>query len=110
MLVTLHVYDVTNTSSENTNTGIIRLNTFTRAYCGVGGVFHGGIEVQGAEWSYGFCENGSGVYCCVPKQNPMYTYRESVPLGSTSLSPSQVLNCCDHWSHISLTDLVNTQL
>ncbi len=42
------------------------------------------------EWSFGFCENGSGVFSCPPKTNPMYTYRESVPLGDTEMSVMQV--------------------
>ena len=46
------------------------------AQIGIGGVFHGGVEVHGEEWSYGFCDRGSGVYCCRPKANSMYTLRE----------------------------------
>lgn len=73
--VVLHVYDVTNTPSDNTNTAIKSFNSVTRDVMGVGGVFHGGVEINGAEWSYGFCEEGTGVYICEPKKNPMYTYR-----------------------------------
>eukprot|EP00884_Botryococcus_braunii_P018666 jgi/Botrbrau1/5483/Bobra.27_1s0026.1 len=85
-VVLLHVYDVTKTASDNTNTAIKRFNSVTRDVMGVGGVFHGGVEVNGAEWSYGFCDEGTGVYCCEPKKNPMYTYRESHALGTTVLS------------------------
>jgi deubiquitinase DESI2 len=74
-VVLLHVYDVTKTASDNTNMAIKRFNSVTRDVMGVGGVFHGGVEVNGAEWSYGFCDEGTGVYCCEPKKNPMYTYR-----------------------------------
>ena len=59
-------------------------------YTALGGVFHGGIEVNGKEWSYGYCENGSGVYHCVPRDNPMYAYRESVTLGATTQSLAEV--------------------
>ncbi|KAL6006749.1 hypothetical protein ACLOJK_032243 [Asimina triloba] len=37
------------------------------------------------EWSFGFCEQGSGVFSCPPGKNPMYTYRESIVLGETNL-------------------------
>lgn len=38
------------------------------------------------EWSFGFCEYGSGVFSCQPCKNPMYTYRESIVLGETTCS------------------------
>ena len=49
------------------------------------------MEVNGTEWSFGCCEKGSGVYCCKPRDNPMYAYRETVTLGATTLSEYQVL-------------------
>ena len=64
--------------------------TYWNRYTALGGVFHGGIEVNGKEWSYGYCENGSGVYHCIPRDNPMYAYRESVTLGATTRSPAEV--------------------
>lgn len=42
------------------------------------------------EWSFGFCEQGTGVFSCPSTQNPMYTYREAIKLGYTSLSISKV--------------------
>lgn len=74
----LHVYDVTNTTSPGTNTTIERLNNITRQI-NLGGVFHGAIELQGSqkfagrEYSFGYCERGTGVYACNSKANPMYT-------------------------------------
>lgn len=38
------------------------------------------------EWSFGFCEYGSGVFSCPPSKNPMYTYREKIVLGETECS------------------------
>ena len=35
------------------------------------------------EWSFGFCETGSGVLNCPVGKNPMYTYRERIVLGET---------------------------
>ncbi|BBN01429.1 deubiquitinase DESI2 [Marchantia polymorpha subsp. ruderalis] len=88
--VWLHVYDVTNSMSVKANNAIIQLNKLMRDGIGVGGIFHGAIQVYDEEWSFGFCETGSGVFSCPPKENPMYTYRESVHLGTTNLSHSEV--------------------
>ena len=42
------------------------------------------------EWSFGFCEEGSGVFSCPSAKNPMYTYRECIVLGRTDLTKSKV--------------------
>ena len=91
-LVTLHVYDITNTQYEAANSAIQNLNRFTKDALGAGGIFHGAVEVNGDEWSYGYCDRGSGVYPCRPKGNTGYTYRESVALGVTALAPASVIN------------------
>ena len=51
-LVTLNVYDITNTKSDLTNATIQHLNTLTKDTFNAGGIFHGGIEVHGYEYSY----------------------------------------------------------
>lgn len=38
------------------------------------------------EWSFGFCEQGTGVFSCPAGKNPMYTYRECIVLGTTNHS------------------------
>lgn len=38
------------------------------------------------EWSFGYCDYGSGVFSCPLRENPMYTFRESIVLGNTSCS------------------------
>ncbi|KAF3456017.1 hypothetical protein FNV43_RR00660 [Rhamnella rubrinervis] len=38
------------------------------------------------EWSFGFCEQGTGVFSCPSEKNPMYTYREAIVLGETNCS------------------------
>ncbi|CAI7850489.1 unnamed protein product, partial [Closterium sp. NIES-53] len=43
-------------------------------------------QVFGEEWSFGYCERGSGVFSCRPKTNPYYSYRETVDMGETKLS------------------------
>ena len=64
------------------------VNNMTRD---IGGVFHGAVEISGKEWSFGFCENGSGVYACLPKLNSAYTYRETIEMGKTDVGIKQVI-------------------
>ncbi|KAG2434998.1 hypothetical protein HYH02_011996 [Chlamydomonas schloesseri] len=87
--VSLNVYDVTNTANENTNSFIQRLNSITRELA-IGGVFHGAVEVDDVEWSFGYCESGTGVYCCRARQNTMYNFRETVELGVTEKSKQEI--------------------
>ena len=49
--------------------------------------FCDGWQVYGdEEWSFGLCEEGSGVFSCPSGKNPMYTYRECIILGKTNFS------------------------
>ncbi|MEW5310269.1 MAG: hypothetical protein WDW38_002084 [Sanguina aurantia] len=84
----INVYHVTNTQSESTNQAIVRFNDVARM-AGFG-VFHGAVEIGTHEWSFGYCENGTGVYSCQAKTNPMYTYRETIDVGCTYKSAAQV--------------------
>ncbi|GLJ05696.1 hypothetical protein SUGI_0023270 [Cryptomeria japonica] len=88
--VVLHIYDVTNSASAKTNNVIMQLNKIMKDGIGIGGIFHSAVQIYDLEWSFGYCENGTGVFSCHPKQNPMYTYRESISLGKTSLSAHSV--------------------
>ncbi|KAL0798423.1 hypothetical protein Bca101_053598 [Brassica carinata] len=74
--VVVHIYDVTNSGSEKTNNTILQINRFFKDGIGLGGIFHSAIQVYGdEEWSYGYCEQGTGVFSCPSTKNPMYTYR-----------------------------------
>ncbi|GAB4858310.1 hypothetical protein Ancab_009783 [Ancistrocladus abbreviatus] len=85
--VILHIYDVTNSGSEKTNNTIMQINKIFKDGIGLGGIFHSAVQVYGdEEWSFGFCEQGTGVFSCPPGKNPMYTYREKLVLGVTNLS------------------------
>eukprot|EP00268_Persea_americana_P028712 TRINITY_DN27851_c0_g1_i2.p1 TRINITY_DN27851_c0_g1~~TRINITY_DN27851_c0_g1_i2.p1 ORF type:complete len:213 (-),score=31.40 TRINITY_DN27851_c0_g1_i2:181-819(-) len=54
------------------------------------GVFHSGIEAHGMEYAFGAHEySTSGVFEVEPKSCPGFTYRRSVWLGSTDMSPSE---------------------
>ncbi|KAL5718649.1 hypothetical protein ACHQM5_011529 [Ranunculus cassubicifolius] len=85
--VVLHIYDVTNSGSDKTNNTIVQINKIFKDGIGLGGIFHSAVQVYGhEEWSFGFCEQGSGVFSCPPSKNPMYTYRERMVLGKTNCS------------------------
>ncbi|WCJ36708.1 PPPDE putative thiol peptidase family protein [Euphorbia peplus] len=85
--VILHIYDVTNSGSEKTNNTIMQINKIFKDGIGIGGIFHSAVQVYGEdEWSFGFCEQGTGVFSCPSGKNPMYTYRESIVLGKTNFS------------------------
>nr|XP_029123398.1 uncharacterized protein LOC105054964 [Elaeis guineensis] len=85
--VVVHIYDVTNSGSEKTNNTILQINRIFKDGIGLGGIFHSAVQIYGdEEWSFGFCEYGSGVFSCPPRRNPMYTYRESIVLGKTNCS------------------------
>ncbi|KAJ0968333.1 hypothetical protein J5N97_025250 [Dioscorea zingiberensis] len=82
MKVLLHVYDVTNSGSDKANNTILHINRIFKDGIGLGGIFHSAIQVYGEEeWSFGFCEHGSGVFNCPSRKNHLYTYRESITLG-----------------------------
>ena len=58
------VYDITNTPHSHMNEAIKTLNRFTRDTFGLGGIFHGAVEVNGEEYSFGYCPYGTGVRTC----------------------------------------------
>jgi len=80
--VALHIYDV------STNPEIEKLNKYLTA---VGtGAFHGGIEVYGKEYSFGYCKEGPGIFSNPPKGCTMHHFRESIELGECALSEDDV--------------------
>lgn len=89
--VLLNVYDIKSADSQATTSTISVLNNVTH-FIGLGGVFHGAIEVYGKEWSFGYCLNGTGVYSCAPKKNPFYQHRETLLLGKTDKTQHEVIN------------------
>ncbi|CAK0889940.1 unnamed protein product [Prorocentrum cordatum] len=81
--VTLHIYDVGDQKA------VSKVNQLLKP---IGtGAFHGAVEVYGREeWSYGYIDEGTGVFSNAPKGCPMHTYRESVSMGETALSEEEV--------------------
>eukprot|EP00439_Symbiodinium_sp_Y106_P024016 s7610_g2.t3 len=83
--VTLRIYDVTGTEV------ISGLNRLCRA---IGtGAFHAGVEVYGAEWSFGYTDDGgsgifscaAGLYQCDPGECGEHTYREAEGVAKTAI-------------------------
>ncbi|CAK9872663.1 unnamed protein product [Sphagnum jensenii] len=66
------------------------------------GIFHSGIEAHGAEYAFGAHDYpSSGVFEVEPRRCPGFTFRSSVPLGTTDLSPlefrSFIEQCADEY-------------
>ena len=82
--VWLHVYDVGHAKA------IQRVDKVVQDWLGVGGIFHGAVEVYGHEWSFGATRRpATGVFCCAPRGCPMHTYRQSIYMGDCGLSAQE---------------------
>jgi len=83
--VMLHVYDI------GTGGGGRAINQLLRPL-GTG-IFHCGVEVYGQEWSYSDTTTGAGdgVFCSKPRMCTGHSYSESVTMGRTMTSESEVL-------------------
>jgi hypothetical protein len=87
--VFIHVYDV------STEDSIHKLNkVLAHRYSPIkfGGAFHVGVEVNGLEWSFGYCdqETTSGISCVEPRTHPMHRFRQTLRLRPTRLSAEQI--------------------
>jgi len=82
--VVVNIYDINKTGGKEI---ITKVNQYSKEV-GIG-VFHSGVAVEGiAEWGFGFCEEGTGVFQarirnCLPEK---YKFRESIELGTTRQS------------------------
>ncbi|KPI85665.1 hypothetical protein ABL78_5286 [Leptomonas seymouri] len=54
------------------------------------GMHHVGVQIYGKEYHYGYCEEGKGIGRVLPRQSPQHIFRESVCIGQTELSATQV--------------------
>lgn len=58
---------------------------------GLGGAFHVGVQVYWLEWSFGWCEDGSGIQAMHFGTSSLGRFRQRLPLGQTPLAPEEVL-------------------
>lgn len=80
--VTLNIYDVGSLGASTALNNVLRpMGT---------GAFHCGVEVNGREWSYGYLEQGTGVFCCIARHCPHHIFRETVPMGFCKMTEKQV--------------------
>jgi deubiquitinase DESI2 len=57
------------------------------------GLYHTAVELNDAEWSFGACESGTGVFSSTPRVPLMNSvYRETVDIGVTTLSQKEIQN------------------
>mmetsp|Transcript_142990 Transcript_142990/g.202239 ORF Transcript_142990/g.202239 Transcript_142990/m.202239 type:complete len:258 (-) Transcript_142990:301-1074(-) len=63
-------------------------NQLTKNY----GAFHTGVEVYGKEWSFGMCIDryAPGITCNEPGKNLDHAFRETLSMGYTRFSPTEV--------------------
>lgn len=69
-------------------------------HCGCG-VFHSGVEVMGVEYAFGGHEyDYTGIFACEPRGAPGgVLFRESIPVGETDLTQSEIHSLIQHMGH-----------
>lgn len=82
--VTLHIYHV------STDSRVGKINEYLEAM-GTG-AYHAGVEVNGKEWSYGYTPDNTGVFPCPPKGCKAHVYKESIDMGETEKSKTDIDN------------------
>jgi len=85
--VLLHVYDVGRLEQLGPQE-VKALNRVLRPFGS--GAFHCGVEVYGREWSFKAEHAGTGVCSCRPKSCESHSFSDSLLMGTTSLSKSEV--------------------
>ena len=70
-------------SQAKSISGLNRLTNGIR----IGGMFHGGVEIHGLEWSFGWADEGySGVFECEPTMNELHSYKEVSTTGACPIN------------------------
>lgn len=89
LVVCLNVYDVSQQENIQMLNSVLAHESSPLKF---GGVFHAGVEVNGLEWSFGmsFSETKPGVACNKPRAHSQHHFRETVRIGSTTLSAEWV--------------------
>jgi hypothetical protein len=93
--VFVNIYDL---GSDELGKTINKVSTMNDAVM-VGGVFHGGIEVYGFEWSFARIDGSTtGVWRTLPRMELGHSYRATMPLGTCKLSQGEVWQLLDRLS------------
>jgi len=66
-------------------------NSIMNVFTDQGGVYHVGIEILGVEWSYGYCEDGCGIFAVEPGHCTLGPFKESVYLGKSNLDVDKLI-------------------
>ena len=66
-------------------------NQILKSYLSLGGIYHVGLEIAGIEWSYGYCESGSGIFAVEPRKCSLGPFHEQVSLGESNVSVDDVI-------------------
>jgi len=82
-MVTLNVYNLT-------QLGMFKAFNEAMVPLASGGIFHVGVEVWQHEYSYGYTTSGPGIYRLLPRNDPDHDFRESISLGVTNFSKTEV--------------------
>ena len=74
------------------------------------GAFHAGVEVNGVEYSYGYAPDRTGVFTCAPKGCKAHVYKDSLDMGATSKSASEIDEIIEEMKEPSIetTNLLHT--
>lgn len=88
--VRLNVYDLADIGMCVDLSGALSsLNKHTLGLWEVG-IFHAGVEIAGVEYSFGYCEYGTGVYACEPRQAGGARFRTSIKMGRAKFTARMV--------------------
>jgi hypothetical protein len=71
--------------------GTDTLNSFINLFTDKTGIYHVGIEMLGVEWSYGYCEEGCGIFAVEPGKCSLGPFKESVHLGRSQLDVDKII-------------------
>eukprot|EP00439_Symbiodinium_sp_Y106_P019827 s1458_g2.t1 len=85
--ITLNVYDA---SRWEIVQWFNTLFAYQNAPIKLGGIFHVGVQVGDEEWAFGATLSGSGVCRHKPRGAEMHHFRESIPMGTTTLSKREL--------------------
>ena len=68
------------------------IDKLVKDWLGVGGIFHGAVQIDDREWSFGCTrKDTSGVFCCALTGCAMHTYKQSIFMGDADMTAAAAL-------------------